>query len=153
MNCKSRKTIIWILPEPDGCKKMSYWIRVRSDKPFLAKLGLPHMNWLFSHWQLYANCANIMGYFAWENVKHRVKVLLAPNFPCFVKWLWSKRRIRMLSLLTVIFLDTERWYALIRLYIFDSSTRKGTFSFVWHLICYFDNYLCVHCKTRSLHTL
>jgi hypothetical protein len=48
MMCKSRKAIILILPELDGCEKMLYEIRVRTDEPFLAKLGLPHMNWLFS---------------------------------------------------------------------------------------------------------
>jgi hypothetical protein len=33
-NC--RKAIVWIIPEPDGSKMMFYWMRVRTDEPFLA---------------------------------------------------------------------------------------------------------------------
>jgi hypothetical protein len=63
MICKSRKAIIQILPKLDGCKMMFYGIRVKTDKHFLAKLGLPHMNGFFPLGQLYANYANIMGSF------------------------------------------------------------------------------------------
>jgi hypothetical protein len=73
---KYRKAIVWILPKPDGCKMMFYWMRVRTDEPFLAKLGYRIRMILFRignfmqiSWALWGMAS--LGYFALENAKQK----------------------------------------------------------------------------------
>jgi hypothetical protein len=92
-------------------------------------------------------------YFAWENVKQRSNSLLAPYFPCCVKLLWCKSRIRLSTLLRWYIFGHWKMICMTRMWIVASSIRKGQFSFVWYfmMIIYVHTvYLsidrCIHSK-------